>query len=284
MVVRGNRIEAPPQTLRVQPFDVVCAGITLESTAAIPGGALAAAIALARLDSRSGLVTTLRDDRKGRAMGAMLEGLALDSDGVTFSPPESGILFVSGTGGARQVASYRDQDTPIAVPAEWTAKVLLLSGVSPMTAYMASACKAARDARRRGSIVLCDLNARTFQWAGHDPRRIRMLLREADVVRGSIDDLSAIGVRESDVLASMRPTAVLVVSRARGIDYATGPFGEVVCAPEESALLRPRGSGDVFAASLAFALARAEVAFESRASFWDRALRDTQAAIGERRG
>src|SRR4051794_3148354 len=106
---------------RARGFDVICAGEALwqvnagdVSLATEPspfrfepgGGAVNAAITLARQGLRVGLATVLSDDTYGRALVAKLASSRIDVGGVELARPTSSIVFVSGGGGARQVVSF----------------------------------------------------------------------------------------------------------------------------------------------------------------------------------
>jgi sugar/nucleoside kinase (ribokinase family) len=274
----------PPQA---RSFDVICAGEALWSitgqggvfstSASLrfqpAGGAVNAAFALAQTDLRVGLATALGDDSFGRALLGRIIKAGIDAGGVTLAPPGAGLVFVAGGGTGRQIVPFREEERPVEVPEAWSAQVLLLSGLSPVVSHGGALCKAARAARRAGSIVVVDINARRHVWAGRDPRAIRMVLREADVARCSLDDLEALGVPVEDVRSALRPSAVLVVSNGAGSTWATGPFGKIALAPPQRVLLRAAGSGDAFTAAICAELARAGTPGEGREELWDRALR-----------
>lgn len=245
------------------------------------GGAVNAALALARGGLRVGLATALGDDSFGRALFDRIAAAGVDVGGVSLAP-RTGLVFVEGTGSARKVVSYREEEQPVAVPAGWSSQVLLLSGLSPVVSHGAALCKAARAARRVGSIVVVDVNARWHLWAGRDQRAIRMLLREADVVRCSAQDLAVLDVDVATVRAALRRAAVLVVSNSAGDACATGPFGEVTQAPARTAALRPMGAGDRFTAAICAELARAGDPGESGVELWQRALQRGHAAASAR--
>ncbi|MFT3769169.1 MAG: PfkB family carbohydrate kinase [Minicystis sp.] len=276
-------------------FDVICAGEALSHLAATGGGiardaaslrlrpgggAVNAALALARQGLRVGLATAIGDDSFGRALFDRIAEAGVDVGGVALVP-RAGLVFVQGDAG--RVVCYREEAPPLAVPAAWSARVLLLSGLSPAVAYGATICKAARAARRAGTIVVIDVNARWHLWAGHDPRAIQSVLREADVVRCSAQDLAALGVDAATVRAALRPDAVLVTSNAAGSAWASGPFGEVAPAPGTAGALRATGSGDVFTAAICAELARAGHPGEARPELWDRALQRGHAAASAQR-
>ena len=146
-------------------------------------------------------------------------------------PP--GLVVVDELEGASRVLAHRAEDhLPVTVPAGWSSRILLLSGLSPALAPMAALCKAARAARRAGTLVVVDVNARREVWAPHDPRVLRAILGEASVVRCSTADLAALHLVGPDTLrAAMRRDATLVVTDGAGVAVATGPFGEVARAP-----------------------------------------------------
>ena len=196
-------------------FDVVCAGEALwrlaEGEDALRlrpgGGAVKAAFALARQGLRVGLATVLADDVAGRELVAKLAARGIDVGGVELAQRSSGIVLTEGRGGARQVVSFREEEQPIAIPAGWTSQVLLLSGMSPVVSHGAALCKAARAARRAGTVVVVDVNASWHLWKGRDPRNIRMVLREADVVWCSAEDLFGLDLDVASLQAALRPSA-----------------------------------------------------------------------------
>lgn len=274
----------PPQ----RTFDVICAGEALwnvslptfpagSSDALRPrpgGGAVNAALVLARLGLAVGLATVLVDDSAGRALRERIETAGVDCDGVIFGPPRQELVIVDATGDAQPILSSQADDPIVTVPERWSSQVLLLSGLTPIVAHGAALCKAARRARRMGTIVVVDVNARWRLWAGHEPRAIAMVLREADVVRCSAKDLAALGVDEATLRSSLRKDSVLVVSNGARDAWATGPFGQVVRAPEVPRMeLRAAGAGDAFTAAICAELSRRGRVDEARPELWDRALR-----------
>lgn len=274
-------------------FDVICAGEALWSVDDVEarhpaprlrpgGGAVTSALALARQGLRVGLATVLDNDSFGRRLRDNLAAAGIDTAGVELAQPASGIVFVRG--GARQVVSLREQEQPVAVPAHWSSQVLLLSGMSPVVAHGAALCKAARAARRAGSIVVVDVNARWDLWVGRDARSIRMILREADVVWASAEDLFGLNMDAAAMRSALRPTAVLASSDGAGSAFASGPFGEVARTPGDH-LLPPTGEGDAFATAICAELARAGKVEDGSAELWSRALRrghEAATALSER--
>jgi 2-dehydro-3-deoxygluconokinase len=282
----------------MRAFDVICAGEALVSVAdgagiaeplrfRLGGGALNAALALARQGLRVGLATVLSDDTLGRALKERIAAAGVDVGGVELAQPSPGIVFVRG--GARQVLSAGDEERPVSIPEGWSSHVLLLSGMSPVISHGAALCKAARAGRRAGSVVVVDVNARWDLWEGRDARSILMVLREADVVWCSGEDLFGLNMDAAAVHAAMRKNAVLALSDGAGSAFATGPFGEVVSAtsardsrepraaapPTPAALFDALGGadgGDAFATAICAELARAGHAGEESGDLWKRAL------------
>jgi len=76
--------------------------------------------------------------------------------------------------------------------------------------------------------VVVDVNARWELWEGRDARSILMILREADVVWCSAEDLFGLNMDAMAMRAAMRKNAVLALSDGAGSAFVTGPFGEVV--------------------------------------------------------
>jgi 2-dehydro-3-deoxygluconokinase len=276
-------------------FDVICAGEALWSLSLAGGafaarwgplrfrpngGAVNAALALARRGMRVGLATTLGNDALGRALVARIEAAGIDVDAVSLATPRGALALLQRTLGTPAI-STRDETTPFAVPGTWSAKVLLLSGVTPGLAYGAALCKAARAARREGATVVLDVNARASAWAGHDPRTVRSLLREADVVRCSADDRIVLGIDAATLRTALRPDAILVTTNAAGDTTAAGPFGDITRATRRSRAPRAVGAGDEFTAAMCAEIARAGHADERSVELWDRALAHGDAAANE---
>lgn len=269
----GQKILDPKK----QGFDVICAGDAIVNAEGRPGGgALDAALALAGLGMRVGLATVVSDDTRGRALVARVAASGVDVGGVERAQPRSDLLFVRG--GARQVVSAHEVEQPVAVPEPWFAPVLLLSGMSPVLSHGAALCKAARAARRAGSLVVVDVNADWHLWKGRDARAIRMVLREADVVSCSAQDLFGLNMDVPTLRAALRPTAVLVLSDGAGRASASGPFGEVAHAIDAREVVAGLGGSDAFSAAIASELARAGHTDEGTA-LWARVLQKAHAAL-----
>jgi sugar/nucleoside kinase (ribokinase family) len=261
-------------------FEVVCAGEPFWKAARLRGDGLAppaasAAIldatrALARRGLRVGLATVLDDNRPGRALLAQLAALGIDVSGVTLAPQAAELVVVDAAGGQLGVLSERGTAShDFELPSGWSSRVILLSGLSPVTSKAAALCKAARKARREGTSVVLDVAGSLRLWTGRDPRTISMVLREADVVHCSFMDLAVLGIDSASVRGSMRPDATLVVSDDAGT-VATGPFGEVRVKGAS------RNAGDGCAAAICADLARPRPreAAESLDGRWHRVLRE----------
>jgi 2-dehydro-3-deoxygluconokinase len=277
----------------VRAFDVICAGEALVGVDGatsgdaratetsmrfrLGGGAVNAAVALARQGLRVGLATVLADDALGRSMKERIAGAGVDVGGVELAQPASGIVFVRG--GARQRVALGDMERPVLIPEGWSSQVLLLSGMSPIVAHGAALCKAARAGRRAGSVVVVDINARWELWEGRDARSVLMILREADVVWASAEDLFGLNMDANAMRAAMRKNAVLALSDGAGSAFATGPFGEVVRAVSPSSkthastmVMAEADGSDAFATAICAELARAGQPGEQGGELWKRAL------------
>lgn len=238
--------EAPKST---RTFDVICAG-----------EAANAALSLARLGLRVGLAVVLDDDVDGRRTRESLAAAGIDPEGVQLAHPKSGMMLVRG--GARQRMAQQEQVEPVSVPAHWSSKVLLLSGMSPVVAHGAALCRAARAARRNGSVVVVDVNVRWERWVGRDARAVRMILREADVVYASTEDLFGLDMNAHEMRDAMRPNAILASSDPAGIPFVWGPFGE----------LTAERASDTLATAICAELANATPGAERNGDLWLRAL------------
>jgi 2-dehydro-3-deoxygluconokinase len=280
--------------LQTSSFDVVCAGEALwdltvprafSPAQAAPmrfragGAAVNTALALAQKGLRVGLAAAIADDTLGRALCAKVAAAGVDVGGVALGRQSAGLVLVQSTGAARRiVAKQADDVLPVTVPRAWEAQVLLLSGLTPALPHAAGLCKAARAARRAGTIIVVDVNARWRLWAGRDPRASRAVLHEADVVRCSIGDLTALVTDEASIRGAMRESAALVLTSSAGPARVTGPFGEIAQAPRVVVTTDPTGAGDAFTAAICAELARAGDYRPDDVELWTRVLRRGHAA------
>ncbi len=241
------------------------------------GGAGDVAVALAKEGLRVGLAAELGDDAFGRVTRQQIAAHRVDTSAVAYAKPRLGLVLTDASGGAT-LPAYAEREHLLEVPEAWSSRLLLLSGLSPVVSHAAALCKAARTARRQGTLVVLDFNASLHQWAGHDPRTIRMVLREVDVARCSVADRAVLGMAREAVQEALRPGAVLIAEEDAERTIATGPFGEVAVRGEPS---RPRlrGTGDVFVAALCAELLRRGDPGESPNARWHRTLQRAHAAV-----
>jgi len=262
-------------------FEVICAGEPLWRTVSVGSdgpapsaaraGVLDVARILARKEFRVGLAIVLHDDRLGRAMRAEMASLGIDVGGVVLAAPAAGLVVVDAAGGQLGVVSERNATRDFEVPPGWSSPVLLLSGLSPVTSKAAALCRAARKARREGTMVVLDVTGSLRQWAGRDPRIVSMVIREADVVRCSLIDLAVLGTDSASVRRAMRSDATLVVSD-EAATTAVGPFGEVRVKGSATASEDP---GEHCTATICAELARPHRGAESHEGRWQRVLRES---------
>lgn len=238
-----------------------------------PGGAAVnAALRLARLGWKAGLAAVVGDDALGEALVARVAARGVSTALVQRAPPRTGLCFVEQTARATRVVGYRPAgEIAVEIDAAFHARALLLTGLTPSPQQAESFGTAARAARHHGARVVVDLNARPLLWRGS--RATPAWLGEADVIKASEDDLTAMGLDESALRAAMRATAVLVVTAGPRPARALGSFGEVRRAPTSKARGSAMGAGDAFTAGILDALLRAgDAPLSDDGAFWDRAL------------
>lgn len=262
--------------LEAQPprsFDVICTGDPIWH-APTPHGAPRASLldvtrTLARARLHVALATVLEDDAVGRSSRKELAALGIEVGAVTLASVTTDLVLVDASGGHSVLGTTAGHETANAIPASWSSRVLLLSGMSAITSTLAATCKAARRARRAGTVVVLDLIGSLRHWAGRDARIIAMVLREADVVRCSTMDLAVIGTDAASVRRAMRPQATLVINDENGT-IALGAFGEVRASPP-APLPRTRMAAACTAAICA-ELARPSTHAETPSARWHRIL------------
>lgn len=233
-------------------FDVVCVGEAFLAAAGseivATGGAVRTATALSREQLRVGLCAVLPDDPRAHPAIEHVRARGVAVDGVAVSG-----MF---------------RETPAPIPDAWSADLLVVSGVTPALARAARLCRDARAVRRRGGMVVVDLNARAELWRESDARVVHALLRESHLVRCSTADAMVLWMDFAAIRAAMNPSAVLIVTDGPGAARAHGPFGDARVAPPRTRLgrLRP-GAGDAFTASVVAQLVR-----PTEKTAWDRVL------------
>lgn len=269
--VAGVEVASSVSEWRARRFAIVCLG---EAESPSPyrarGGAVEAALQLARHGLHVGLVASLDDEPSGRALLDQLRDAGIGVEGVALERPRTRILLSD----ARHSAPLRAEDEPpLTLPAGWSFELLLISGVAPGLIPLAAKCRAARAARRAGAPVVVDLNARRSAWRARDARQLYALLREADVVRASTDDLMSLWTDALTLRAAMRPTATFVLTDGASRASASGPFGELSLPPRALSPRSSPGAGDAFTAALCRELLSAGASVD-----WERAIRAGHAA------
>ena len=108
-----------------------------------------------------------------------------------------------------------------------------------------------------------------------------MILREADVVWTSHEDLVGLKLDAASARASMRPGAVFAM-HVLGRTSAMGNFGEVTHPAKPEPKLQPFATDEDFVAAICVELRRAGNSGLNDASSWSRALARGHAAASAR--
>jgi sugar/nucleoside kinase (ribokinase family) len=220
---------------------------------------------------RVGWAAVVEDDRRGRTLLAELAALDVEIGGAKLATVGTDLVVVDGSGAWSGLLSDRGKRAPVEIPVSWSSRVLLLSGLTPLTSSLAAFCKAARRARRDGTVVVLDLVGSLRDWNGQDSRLISMVLREADVVRCSLLDLAVIGTDTMAVRGAMKPNATLFLDDETGA-RALGTFGDVrVQVPRPSTAAE--GLAEGYTAAICVEYARPHGVEETLAGRWHRVLR-----------
>lgn len=271
MVASAPRNDSP-LLAPLRAFDLICAGEALwrvigRDQVTPAGGAVTIALRAAREGLSVGVVTSLADDSLGQALAHRLTESGVDVGGLAWTTSLGSLVVVRGD----VTATMRGPSASWEIPPRWSAAVTLLAGVTPNATHAAALVRAARAAKRAGSIVVLDLNARRQVWAGHDPRYVRSLFREVDVLRASAEDRAALNLDETEMRHALRDDAVLVSTTHGGDARALGPFGELTKLVRGRRDLLSLGMRDRFTVALCRALTTAHANLAD-AALWDRAL------------
>jgi sugar/nucleoside kinase (ribokinase family) len=288
------------------PIDALCvgealwdlcapAGVTFERAESLgfrPGGAAVnVALALAEQGLRVGVAASVSADALGQALRARLAAAGVATTHVTTAPGRTGLVAIERVDGARRVVAYRGDDAlghhEATLPEGFAARLLFLTGLLPSPSQRKVWRAATTEARRRRIPVVIDVNARTRMWTGVDPASALRVLRGADVVKCSADDLAALGLGAPDravpaLRASLRPRATFVLTDGPRPALAIGRFGAVEARCRPARVVDPTGCGDAFMAALLAAMAAAAPGDLARATFWTAALRRGHALARKR--
>lgn len=251
------------------------------------GGASAnVAVALARLGIGASVVGAVGTDRLGDALRQTLEGEGIDTSGLARLPGPTGITFV--TRDARGIASFSPHRSGTADTALDTAKLPATAAKAPFvvlgTSTLREGSKAATDAflaaaQKAKAVRVVDLNVRPHLFADEALMRaeIAALVKSADVVRASEDDLGALaGKRGLSWLEEHAKGAVWVLTRGENGAAALGPHGQVTAPTKRVRCADATGAGDAFTAGIVAVLvmagARPGTAAWKDSKLWTRAL------------
>jgi len=202
------------------------------------------------------------------AQALTVPGLAVGLCGTIPDDPAACLAVLRARKPGLAIEGIVHGEAPPQVPDAWTSDVLVISGVTPALVPAARFCREARAARRRGAMVVLDLNARREAWREHDGRTTHALIREAHVVRCSASDLLTLWMDLATLRRTVRADAIAIVTNGPYAAAAYGPFGDVTVAPPRTQR-RPlaAGAGDAFTAAIVAELLRPQAALA-----WDRVL------------
>ena len=293
-------------TTPAPPLDALCVGEAMwdlsappgvtfdlaESLGLRPGGAAVnVALALAEQGLRVGVAAAVSADALGQALRARLAAAGVATAHVTTAPGRTSLVVIERVEGERRIVSYRCKDEPgqheAVLPDGFATRLLFLTGLLPSPSQRKVWRAATSDARRQRIPVVIDVNARPRMWAGVDSASALRVLRSADVVKCSADDLAALGLGTPDraipaLRASLRPRATFVLTDGPRPALAIGRFGAVEARCRPARAVDPTGCGDAFSAALLAAMATAGPDEITKASFWSAALRRGHALARKR--
>ncbi len=129
----------------VEALDVVCLGEALwdlgaprgrtfteaRSLRLEPGGAaINVAVGLARRGWKAGLAATVGADALGEALAAQVAARGVSTALVRRAEPRTGLVFVERAGPSPRIVAYRQAgEAPAELPATWSARCLLVTGI-----------------------------------------------------------------------------------------------------------------------------------------------------------
>jgi len=239
-------------------------GASLEEATAfrrVPGGA-AANVAMALVDEgvSTAVAGVVADDAFGLGMRGALAACGLEVSAVLAGEGRTGLVFIE-SGGTGRYLSYRPgfaTAVRLALPAPWrpvpAGALLHVAALDPDWVDPASYLDLVRRVKEGGGRICVDVNARPRAWRNRRgiPRAMRSLLRLADVVKASTEDLAMLRVGEnaSEARERLGIVGTLVTTDGPGPTRAVGLWGELSLAPPRVKAKRTVGAGDAFCAGM----------------------------------
>lgn len=235
----------------------------------VGGSSANVAIGLARLGFRASVVGAVGSDKLGDAYRSALEAEDVDASHVARLPERTGITFV--TRDARGIPSFVPYRQGTADAALDRGKLTAAAAKATFVVFGTSTLRdGSRDATRAflqaadkaKAVRVLDLNVRPHLFTDEDAMRsdIKELVKSADVVRASEDDLNALaGKRGLTWLEENAKGAVWVLTRGENGAAALGPHGQVTAPTKRVRCTDATGAGDAFTAGVVAVLVRAGV-------------------------
>lgn len=228
-----------------------------------PGGSAAnVAVALARLDRPVWFATSHADDERGRVIADHLRssGVELGADPGVVEVTSAAVARIGDTGAATYDFTIDWRLGELDLPSDVEPVVVHVCSYSAVLPPGADAVRAAAARLQPTATVTYDVNMRPAL-TGTGPEvvdRVERLVRLADVVKASDEDLAALYPADSEAEAAARllalgPVAVIVT---RGGDGATAvtDHGIVDVAAPVLTVADTIGAGDTFGAAVVDAL------------------------------
>lgn len=228
----------------------------------VGGAAGNVALELASMGASVAVATAVSADPWGEALVGALSAAGVDVEAIVRHPGRTGTVIIERTKAEHErYVSFRPDWGPsyprLELPAAGSR--LHIAAVDPDPSQIEVWITLATEMRRRGGLVVVDLNARTRAWRDQTAPvpGVRKLLGLTSLCKASDRDLELhrLAAAPAELATTARalglpPTATLVVTRGGHPAQAVGPFGRVDRTPPPTALERSVGAGDAFCAYL----------------------------------
>lgn len=224
-----------------------------------------AAVVLARLGIKAGVVGAIGDDKLGAALEAQLSAEGVDTSHVVRAQGSTGCTFVvNGPTGDASFVPHRGAD--LRLPAEAVtaamgkARFALVSSTSMMPSMRAATEKFLDAVDKAKGCVVVDLNVRAHLWPNADEMRsaVKDLAARAAVLKASERDLGAVaGKRGMSWLDENAKQATWILTRGENGAAAVGAHGQATAPTKRVRCVDRSGGGDAFVAGVLAVLVRA---------------------------
>ncbi len=220
-----------------------------------PGGsATNVARHLVKQGIRAGVVGVVGEDALGTALVERIAREGVDVHNVVKMRARTGLVLISNDPAvaiAYRAADEEGQAFRQAIKGDYKCRIMHFSNLLPDRTAIHALTRAAQRARTAGSVVVVDANLRPRLWRADAVAKTNPfeLLKTADVLKLSIDDMQLLGIDDPEVFREeLEDHAILILTRGTQPTQAWSSRGSVSVPVVKLDIPIAVGAGDAFSA------------------------------------